>query len=247
MLRSLGWRLTGVVAEAAMVAGLLVLPWWNAWIFAAVTALLGLIVGYRFETSRLPYEISYFYERPGRLARVFSRLFVTGEVIVRACIAGLATLFVFLGTNSARIAVAVLAFAMLAIAGSWLMRLVGLVTRLRPARWGYFRLSLLLGLAFSASTALFKRNPGVEQALVQMLDSVVRRQSPADIAEAIHSAKTELDLVIGALLRTLFGTDIGNALSLFLSFDTIQGFALAVYAVLLTEAARYFTARENDA
>jgi hypothetical protein len=46
-------------------------------------------------------------------------------------------------------------------------------------------------------------------------------------------------------LKWFFGKDVGTVLSYLISFDTLQGFALAVYAVLLVELGRWFAAREG--
>jgi hypothetical protein len=218
-------------------------PGWHhapPFLFAAVTGALAVVAGLRLELSRVPYDASYFHHKPTRTGVIVLSAATAFEVLVRAVFTSTATLFVFLGTDRARIALSTFAFGLCAALGAWTLRGLAAVSQnLHPARWAYFRLAIPLGVAFSVIVSLAEKMP-LKNLGWMLSQGYVKGLSMQELAEVLHGGKAQADRAIAFLFQKLLGPEVGSVAGVIVSLETLQGLAIAIYAIVIVELGNLF-------
>lgn len=224
--------------ELAAIAGL-------AWIgyaypvpFAIATALVTLALGLVLEPARLAFELPFYFggAAPGR--RLWVPLVGVFEAAVKAVLAGLVALLTFAGTDRGRVAWVAIALAATLWVGASLLRVLSLRLGAAPARWGYFRLAVLLGLVFSLALAILTEAGAISQPTLGELGRQIIFETPAkpgieQVSELLFQVKLYIDGVIVALLSTLMPADWARLVGIVVSVNVLTGFVAAVYALLI--------------
>src|SRR5262249_52799946 len=148
-------------------------------------------------------------------------------------------LFVFLGTEWQRIAFAAVAFGGCAALGAWTLRALAATSSVHPARWGYFRLAVLLGVIFSATLSMVAQNP-LKNIAWKLGEAYWKGLILPQLADVIHGVRAQTDRALAFLFEKALGAEIGAIAGLIVSLDTLQGFAIALYAILIVEVGRFF-------
>jgi hypothetical protein len=240
MLRRFFVRLLGFAVEILLLCILFVLPLISPIAFAALTGALALVAGLRLELSRVPFDASYFHHKPTRAGVVVLSAATVFEVIVRAVFTSVATLFVFLGTDRARIALSTIAFGICAALGAWTLRgLAAALHNLHPARWAYFRMAILLGVVFSVIVSFAEKTP-LKNLGWMLSQGYVKGLSMQELAEVLHGGKAQADRAIAFLFQKVLGPEIGSVAGVIVSIETLQGLAIAIYAIVIVEVGNFF-------
>lgn len=208
--------------------------------FAVATALVTLALGLVLEPARLAFELPFYFggRVPGRSLLVpFIGAF---EAVVKAVLAGLVALLTFAGTDRGRVWWVAVVVAVTLWAGASLLRLLAVRLGVAPARWGYFRLSALLGLVFSLGLAVATEVHLIAEPTLGGLGRQVIFETPAkpgieQVSELLFQVKLYIDGVIVALLSAAMPVDWARLLGIVISVNVLTGFVVAIFAVLIAE------------
>jgi hypothetical protein len=230
------FNLLVLVVELACVVGIAWLLWRQPLVFAALTAGLALVLGLRLELLRLAHELPFYFDRIGRFGFALRMLVGGSEAAFRALVAGGVALITFSGTNPERLKiVAVVVGAMIFFASAALRRLT-LSFGVKPARWGYFRMAVPLGLAFSIAMSFFPA-PSTASLAWATID-LPQKPSIEKVGELLFNARLWIDGLIYNLIAGAIGPEAGRIAALLVNSNVLTGFVLAVHAVALSEISR---------
>ncbi|MGE0024448.1 MAG: hypothetical protein AB7S70_12550 [Hyphomicrobium sp.] len=232
-----------MAAEIAAVAAVAWFGFSYPFIFAAVTAGLGFLLGLRLETKRLAFELPFYFAglRSPRLILVALVGFV--EATMKAVLAGLAALFTFAGTDTARLTWVAIVFAATMYAGSSALRALSVSLSAQSWRWGYFRLAPPLGLLFSAGVAALAAygvlgTTSVGEIGWKLVWELPARPSVSQVSELFFQLKQAFDDFIVTLLRTVMSEAWARVVGVMISVNVLTGFVAAVYAALIAAIVR---------
>jgi hypothetical protein len=226
-----------VAIELALVAGLGWLAWRQPVTLAGATVVLAFVIGLRLEIARLEHEAPFYFARLSPLGRPVRLLVGTGEAVLKALLAGAVALVTFSGTDPARMAIMATILAVTVFLGSSLIRRLTLSLGARPARWGYFRMAVPLGLAFSLALA-FLPAPGIGTVVWTALLDMPARPSPAKVGEALFNVRQWIDDIVVRGLSLWLGTQGARVAAILLSTNVLAGFVIALYAMVVSEIVR---------
>lgn len=232
-----------MAAELAAVLAAAWLGWQHPYIFAAASAGLALILGSQLDYARLRHEYPFYFEaeRPRYLWGL--RLYALGDSVIKALVAGLVALLTFSGTDDGRRFVTAVCFAVALYVGISMLRRLSISLEARPARWGFFRLAVPLGLVFSCGIALAAALDYLKVATLtdigrQLVFEMPARPSIEQVSDLLFSLKQYIDGVIAALLAQLMPLEWAQILGLIISVNVLTGFVVAIYAVLIASLVR---------
>lgn len=226
-----------VAIELALAAGAGWLAWQMPLVFAALTAVLALTLGFQLELRRLAFETPFYFERSSGLARIVRALLGGGQAIFKGVIAGLVAVMTFSGTEQSRLMVVAALFAACVLVGSTLLRRLTISFGARPTHWGFFRMAAPLGLLFSAAMSLFPP-PSSLDVVRQVLLDLPARPSIAQAGEALFSVRLWIDDLIVRIVGSYVGPEWARAIGVVVGSNVLVGFVIAVYAVVLSEVVR---------
>lgn len=237
-----------MAAELAAVAGIAWIGWQYPYWFALATAVLALLLGLYLDYERLKHEFPFYFE--GRQPRVLAglRLLAFGDTLIKSIIAGLVALITFSGTDDDRRFVIAVCFAIAVYAGTSLLRRLSISLNANPARWGYFRIAVPLGLLFSTGVALAAAMQYVRTATLtdigrQLVFDMPARPSIDQVSDLLFNLKQYIDSVIATLLATFMPPDWAQVASLIISVNVLTGFVVAIYALTIAGAVRWLERR----
>lgn len=237
--------LNGVImaAEIAAVAAVAWFGYAHPFLFAAVTALLGFLLGLRLETKRLSFELPFYFEGARSPRLLLVGLVGSVEAIMKAVLAGLAALFTFAGTDSTRLFWVAVVFAVTTYAGASALRALSVSFRAQPWRWGYFRLGPPLGLLFSGGLALLVACGILTASSVgeigwKLVWELPKSPSVSQVSELFFQLKQAFDDFIVTLLKTLMRGEWARLVGVVISVNVLTGFVASIYAALIAAMVR---------
>ena len=242
--------LNGVIMAAEIMA-VIAVAWFgfhHPFLFAVVTAGLTFVLGLRLETKRLAFELPFYFEglKSVRLPLVF--LVGSVEALLKGVLAGLAALFTFAGTDSARLYWVAIVFGITTYVGASALRRMSVSFRAQPWRWGYFRLAPPLGLAFSAGIAALAALGIIASSSVgeigwKLVWELPQKPSVSQVSELFFQLKQAFDDFIVTLLSTIMSEQWARVVAIAVSVNVLTGFVASVYASVIAAAVR--TAEEG--
>lgn len=232
-----------MAAEVAAVAAVAAFGYLHPFLFAATTAGLTVLLGLGLETRRLAFELPFYFEGALKPRIVFVGLVGTVEAVMKGVLAGLAALFTFGGTDSARLYWVAIVFGLAVYAGATLLRALSVSFRAEPWRWGYFRLAAPLGLLFSAGMAAAIALGVMQTASVgdigwRLVWELPQKPSVSQVSELFFQLKQAFDDFIVTLLATVMEPDWARIVGIVVSVNVLAGFVASVYAALIAAVVR---------
>ena len=226
-----------MLGELAAIAGVAWLGLNFPLLFAGVTTLVALALGFRLEYARLQNEMPFYFDRlPGR-STLFAWIVGGTEAFVKALLAGVVGLLTFLGTDHERITWVAIIFGFVLFLGvqivSWLTRRF----QARPLRWGYFRLAAPMGVLFSVGISMLP-SPGFSELAKRATFDMPAKPSMEQASEFLFLLKQSFDDIVERMLTWIFDPGIAQGISAIVSVNMLSGFVLSLYAVLIAEAVR---------
>lgn len=202
-------------------------------LFGIATFFASIIVFGRIEYEKNRHAIGYFTigDMPTSARRwLLSYSFV--EVIVRSAIFGILAVLLFSGTDNIRINILALLFTASILAGYYCLRFIQRFAYIDAVRWGYIKLSVVLGVIFSILSATV---PGMKitDIVLNTARGTLRQPSFDEFAELLYGLLSQLNSFITNTLQILFGDFLGWCFSLIISVNVIYGFVVLVYSLLL--------------
>lgn len=232
-----------MVAELATVAAVAWLGWQYPFWFALGTAVLAFLLGLQLDFARLKHEYPFYFEAKRPPLFWALRLVSFWDSLVKALVAGLVAVLTFSGTDDERRLAVAVCFAVAVYAGTSLLRRLSISFGARPARWGFFRLALPLGLIFSCGVAFaaalgYLRVATLADIGRQLVFDMPARPNIAQVSDLLFNLKQYIDSVIATLLAQLMPPDWAQIASLIVSVNILTGFIVAIYALVIAEAVR---------
>jgi hypothetical protein len=232
-----------MAAEITAVVAVAMAGYLYPFAFAAVTAFLTLMLGFRLEAARLRNELPFYFG--GSVARTFFFVPFVGlvEATMKGVLAGLAALFTFSGTNSDRLFWVAVVFAVSVYAGAAILRYLSIKLDAVPARWGYFRLAPPLGLFFSAGVVGLGAYGLIEQASVsdigwRLVWELPQKPSISQVSELFFQLKQAFDDFIVVLLTSVMDKEWARIVAIVVSVNVLSGFVASLYAAIIASAVR---------
>lgn len=239
-----------MAAEIAAVAGVAWLGWQYPFYFSAATALVGFLLGWHLDYLRLKHEYPFYFnvDRPRFLLGL--RLISLGDSLVKGIVAGLVALLTFSGTDDARRLAVAVCFGVAIYAGASLLRRLSMSFGAKPARWGFFRLAVPLGLVFSSGVALaaalgYLKTPTLTDIGRQLVFDMPSKPSIDQVSDLLFNLKQYIDSVIATLLTSMMPVEWAQVLGLVISVNVLTGFIVAIYALLIAEVVRWIEQRTD--
>ncbi len=226
-----------MLAEIAAVAGAAALGYRYPLPFAALTALLALLMGAALERARLANEMTFYFEREGAWRALTVWIVALVETVTKALLAGICALVTFSGTDRGRLLWVAVAFAVMVYVGSLVIRRVSLSFGARPMRWGYFRLAVPLGVLFSLALA-FLPAPSFTDLGRQLIFDLPEKPSLAQASELLFVLKQKFDEMVAALLAWIVPPEWARLAGALVSVNVLTGFVAAIYAALIADLVR---------
>lgn len=235
-----GLIILGEIGAAAAVAWL---GYTAPFAFAALSAVLALLLGLMLEAKRLRNELP-FYFGAGRsptawLVPVVGLL----EAAMKGLLAGVAAIFTFAGTDSGRLFWVAVLFGLTVYAGSSLLRVLSIKFDALPARWGFFRLASPLGLLYSAGIAMLGASAIITASSVpdigwKIIWDMPANPSIAQVSELVFQLKQAFDDFVVRVLSVPIGETAARLAGIAVSVNVLAGFVAALYASLIAGAVR---------
>lgn len=232
-----------ILSEMAAVAGLAWLGWRYPFLFAGLTVLVSLAFGLWLEHQRLRHELPFYFEGRGLTRFRFTYLVGGLEALLKSILAGIAALFTFSGTDSDRLMWVAVVFALTIYLGSATLRWLSLKFQASPSRWGYFRLSVPLGLVFSAGLLGLAKfgvmsAPSISDMGWKIIWDLPPKPSVEQVSELFFGLKQAFDDFIVRILAGLMPEAWAEVASIAVSVNVLTGFVAALYASVLSGAVR---------
>ncbi|MEM1307176.1 MAG: hypothetical protein AAGG99_06605 [Pseudomonadota bacterium] len=140
-------NLTALIVELALIAAIAWIGAYEPVIFAMAAAAVALSSGLYLEYARLSHEMPFYFGRQlSGLRAAIARVWSTSEAILKAALAGFVGLLTFSGTDQSRLEFQALLFAGCLLVGTTILTRISSTWGRGAVRWGYFRLSLPLGI-----------------------------------------------------------------------------------------------------
>ncbi|MCH9764962.1 MAG: hypothetical protein K0U34_03085 [Alphaproteobacteria bacterium] len=237
--------LNGVVmlAELAAVAAIAWLGWQYPFIFAGFTMMLALVFGLTLEHRRLRHELPFYFATGGPTRFRFAYVVGALEALLKSVLAAVAALFTFSGTDTERLMWVAIVFAATIYAGSATLRVLSLKFQAHPSRWGYFRLSVPLGLLFSAGLVVLANfglftAPSISDMGWKIIWELPPRPSVEQVSELFFGLKQAFDDFVVSLLSTVLSDTWARVVAVAVSVNVLTGFVAALYASAIASAVR---------
>ena len=204
-------------------------------IFGFVTFTASIVVFGRLEFDRNSHDLNFYVT--GEVSNSVQRwvkTYAVLEVIGRSVIISVLSIMLFSGTDGGRVWLIAILFVMGVFVGRHLLSIARRFTSFNVVRWGYVRLSILVGIPFSISSGLI---PGmsVSEVTWASLQALVREPDVDKVAEIIFGTLQAVNQLIQWLLQGLLGTFLGTIVSLMISVNVLFGFVIFLYSLILFE------------
>ncbi|MGI9410857.1 MAG: hypothetical protein ACR2OV_12330 [Hyphomicrobiaceae bacterium] len=229
-----------LIIEFALIAALAGLAFALPLFFCCATSALVVVVGLSLEWARLSHDAPFFYDDASKSRRVLIAATGSLETFVKAIAAGVAGMLTFLGNDDQRQLVVIVVFAVCIFAGTGFLRRGYYSLGIRPMRWGYFRLSIPLGILFSILLQATIQFGLVEvKTLGELARTVVfdlpERPDVAAVSDLAFNVKQLLDAFVVDVIDRLVGPTWAAVAGVFVSVNVLLGFAIAIHAVVISE------------
>jgi hypothetical protein len=237
-----------MAAELAAIAATAWAGWKYPYLFAAATALIAFALGLHLDYARLKHEYPFYFNRERPRYLIGLRALASGDSLLKGLVAGLVALLTFAGNDDGRRLAVALCFAVAIYTGTSVLRRLSITFGARPARWGFFRLAVPMGLVFSCAVAFAAamgqvKIPTLIDVGRQLVFDLPTKPTIEQVSDLIFNLKQYIDGVIATLLSTLMPLEWAQVLSLVLSVNVLTGFIVAIYALILAEAVRWVEQR----
>ena len=237
--------LNGVVmaAEIAAVAAIAWLGWRYPFLFAGLTMVLALLFGLWLEHQRLKHELPFYFGKGGPTRFRFTYLVGGLEALLKSILAGIAALFTFSGTDPERLMWVAIVFGVTIYAGSATLRWLSLTFQATPSRWGYFRLSVPLGLLFSAGILALAQfgvftAPSITDMGWKIIWELPPRPSVEQVSEVLFGLKQAFDDFVVRMLSGLMPETWARVAAVAISVNVLTGFVAALYSGTIASVVR---------
>ena len=257
-------RILTNIAILVLELGLISATAWLAYIqplaFAALTVGLILVVGAGLEWARLNHEFPFYVgnQQPhansnlksNSLRTVILLVMACSEVIIKALLAGGVALMTFSGSDANRLWLTAVLFGTVTFLGTSVLRRLSRSFDVRPTRWGYFRLAVPLGVAFSLGIQMLVYLDRIELKTLQEIATTIVFELPAhpslpQVSEFLFNIKQTLDALIYEFLKQLITSEAASAVATLISLNILSGLVVAIYAVLIADVVRRLEAGGN--
>jgi hypothetical protein len=214
-------------------------------IFGLVTFAASIILFGRLEFDRNSHDLNFYVTGEVPISfRRWVKTYAVLEVVGRSVIISVLSILLFSGTDGGRIWLLAILFVIGVFVGHHFLGVSSRFTSVNVVRWGYARLSILVGIPFSIFSGLV---PGmsVSEVTWASLQAFVRTPDIDKVAEIIFGTLQAVNQFIQWLLQGLLGTFFGTIVSLMISVNVLFGFVIVLYSLILFELTNSVTPKTS--
>jgi hypothetical protein len=217
-----------IVFAAALTAGL-----YYPIFFATITFVSSMIVLGQIELDRNAHEV-HFYTQEDLTPSVkrWLKAYTVVEVVGRSTIFAILSFLLFSGTDSLRITLVAISFLVCVLLGYYFLRWLQFVSSINVARWGYVRLSILLGVLFSTISGSIP-GIGISEIAWSTYKTIMLSPSIDGVAELLFGLTYKVNEIVLRILQSLLGSFLGSIVSVLISTNVLFGFVVFLYSLLL--------------
>lgn len=200
--------------------------------FGIVTFFLSLLIFSRLEHDKKTHERTfYLIEEPTKIFSAFLNLSSKLDVLGKSLIFGVLTAILFSGTNYERILQVSFLFLVMIWLGALFLNILEKQNKVHVERWGYVRISLILGVSFSI---LISSISGI--GLFDIAKTIAKNELTGEIdfnqaAELIYGLLYQLDAILENIFINIFGEFFGGLVALLLTVNIAYGFVIYIYVI----------------
>lgn len=234
-------NLVALIVELALIAGAGYLGWKHPDILAMIAAGATLLLGGYLEYARFAHEMPFYFDRQlSGIRSVLARLWTSAETLAKAAVAGFIALLTFSGTDADRLQWTAVIFVAVLFIGTTALLRVSLNWGRGSVRWGYFRLSLPLGILFSAGIYALGEAKLIQTAsfggiAYNATFNLATQPSLADASEFLFQLSQATDSLIGTMLGLVVPETYVPIIQIIASTNVLPGFVVAVFAVAIVQ------------
>ena len=213
----------------------------------AVTLLLSILVFGSIERDKSGHERSFYFRgTPSESTLAWLRLIGNTEIFLRGLLLATTAIFLFHGTNAARIHTNRTAFVTCTILSFLAILILDRRAGFDALRWGYVRISLLAGVMISIP--LGKAAPiGLTKIIWKLMKFWYNGNAGVgEVVEVVNSLAAHLNNLTRWYLKTSVGDTAGSLISAALSTNVIYGFIVVLYAAALHQGIRWVAGESNS-
>jgi hypothetical protein len=242
-MRVLGRILMNALAmalELGMAVGIAMLAFRSPLMFAALTAIVALVLGARLERARLLNEIPFYFGVGAKRSSFMVTTIAIAEAAVKAVVAGGVALITVSGTDQTRLYWVAILFGVSVYIASAVLRWTAIRLGAMPSRWGYFRMAAPFGLLFSVAMAGLTEAkilsaPTYTDLARRLVFDLPKKPSLAEASEMLFLLKQKIDELVLSFLNVFLGPQAAQVVGMLLSVNALAGFLIAIYAAMIAE------------
>lgn len=210
----------------------------------AVTLLLSILVFGGIERDKSRHERSFYFRRtPSQSTLAWLRLIGNTEIFLRGLLLATTAIFLFQGTNAARIHTNRTAFVTCTILSFFAILILDRRAGLDALRWGYVKMSLIAGVIISipiGNTAPI----GLTRIAWKLMRFWYNGTAGiADVVEVVNSLAAHLNNLTRWFMKFAVGDLLGYVISAALSTNVVYGFIVVLYASALHRGIKWVRGR----
>jgi hypothetical protein len=205
--------------------------------FGWISFLLALLMLSRLEMQKSVHERSFYYLEPPtpKMIRIFRQVSL-GEVFIKSAIIGSLAMFAVTGRTSDGLHTVVTGFIFCVMLGSAIIYCAKRYRKFDVVRWGFARLSIILGIVFSE---IISSVPGISGAVIikRFLWSPEDVDTLREAVQTFHGVSYKLNNLTDTALSKALGDVLATPVQVVLSTDVTYGFVILPYCLLVIAAA----------
>ena len=199
--------------------------------FGGVTFILSVLMFGKLEYDKALHDRGFYSNQtPKEIILLFIGLSTKLQVLIQSVALSLLTVILFSGTNIDRIAEIVLIFLFLVGVGSSILRLIERISNVNIERWGYVKISLLLGILFSLLISTVE-GLNVWDIGTSILKNQMSELNLNEVAELSFGLVSQIDNLLENIFTKFFGEVAGKFISVLFTTNTMFGFVLYIYVL----------------
>ena len=216
------------------------------WSFA-ITLLLSILVFGKIELDKSKHEKSFYFRgTPSESTLAWLRLIGSTEIFLRGILLATTAIFLFQGTNAARVHTNRTAFVTCTILSFLAILILDRRVGFDALRWGYVRISLIAGFIISIplGKTTYMSLPKIIWKLTKFWYNGTA--GVAEVVEVTNSLGAHLNNLTRWYLKTSVGDTVGSLMSAALSTNVIYGFIVVLYAAALHQGIKWVGGQSNS-
>jgi hypothetical protein len=199
--------------------------------FGCTTFFLSVLMFGKLEYDKALHDREFYSNQtPKEIILLFIGLSTKLQVLIQSIALSLLTVILFSGTNIDRTVGIALILLFLVYVGSWVLRLIERISNVNIERWGYVKISLLLGILFSLLISTVE-GLSIWDIGTSILKNQMSELNLNEVGELSFALVSQINNLLENIFTKVFGEIAGKFISLLFTTNTMFGFVLYIYVL----------------